>query len=58
MSSGWSNGVGGKYLVPLTDALLVALLEEALVVWYTVYAVDEAEGEMVSLCFSCSMLIF
>jgi len=30
------------YLAPLTDTMLVALLEQALVVWDAVLAVDEA----------------
>ena len=32
------------YLVPLTNVLLGSLLEEALVVWNSVLAVDEAVG--------------
>lgn len=37
------------YLIPLTDTILLAFLEEALVVWNAVLAVDEATESTISI---------
>jgi len=39
---------GEAYLVPLTDAVLLALLEHALVVWDAVYAVVETASALLA----------